>query len=274
MMAWNAVDGLFSNTSGGSGVWGGGSNWTTLSGENGQNQNLAESVGVFAGKKGTVTVKETQPFDTLQFKTDGYVLDEGQLAIAPAEGNTGVLNVDSKVTASIRSIITGEGKNLEKTGAGELELFAENQYTGDTFINGGTLAVNSDSSFGSPDGSIIINGGILKTGVGFKSKRAITLGEHDGGIESSSGTELVISGQVTGSGTLFKYGPGTLELTNPGNDYQGGTTIDQGLFRLTDSGAAGFGDIFLNSGAGIEMRLDGNSSMGNQIDGYGTIEKS
>jgi len=59
----------------------------------------------------------------------------------------------------------------------------------------------------------------------------------------AAGDDLVISGAVSGGGSLDFVGAGTLVLSNPGNTYSGGTSINGGTLTIGASGATGFGPI-------------------------------
>ncbi|NKC04850.1 hypothetical protein HED55_21665 [Ochrobactrum haematophilum] len=88
------------------------------------------SVGVFQGAAGTVTIAGSQSFDTLQFNTDGYVLDGGTLEFGVAAGGT--INVSAGVTTRIDSVLTdGTGSSLTKVGVGTLVLTGNNTYSGE-----------------------------------------------------------------------------------------------------------------------------------------------
>ena len=74
---WDGADATGNGTvDGGTGTWSStGTNWTGAPGAAGINGPYEKSVAVFSGTAGTVTVDGTQDFDTLQFKTDGYVAE-------------------------------------------------------------------------------------------------------------------------------------------------------------------------------------------------------
>ncbi len=162
--------------------------------------------------------------------------------------------------------LSGTGTlSLTKIGNGTLTLSGANQYTGDTILNGGGLAIGTNEVL--PDGSVVeINNGAKLNLLGFT--------ETIGGLSSTAGNANVVQNQeVDGAGTatliidtagadftftgiirdsfastgslaLVKNGAGTqtlkstIGLTGPGtfNDYTGGTTINGGTLLLSDSG--------------------------------------
>jgi T5SS/PEP-CTERM-associated repeat protein/autotransporter-associated beta strand protein len=218
---------------GGSGTWDAfTTNWTGQPGSANVNEAWGGSVGVFAGTAGTVTLSGAQRFDTLQFSTDGYVLQGDALEIYPTFG-AGTLNIDSGVTTTIQSSITDYSGNsgvFRKTGGGTLILDGVNTYSGGTIIDGGVLSVTQDAALGAASGGLTLDGGILRvTGASFtQTSRNIALGSHGGGFDiANAGTTFTVDQALTGSGGLNKWGAGTLKLTGA-STYSGGTTINAG----------------------------------------------
>ena len=143
---WDGGDATGNGTvDGGTGVWSTtGTNWTGKPGEANINGASVGSVTVFAGTAGTVTVDGTQAVDTLQFKTDRYVLSGGTLDLAPASGTTAFVNVDGNLGATIGSTLTAAaGIGLEKTGTGAALLSGDSSgFAGDVLVSRGLLLVN------------------------------------------------------------------------------------------------------------------------------------
>ena len=143
---WDGADAVGNGTvDGGTGTWSTtGTNWTGVPGEANINGSYVGSVAVFAGTAGTVTVDGTQSVDTLQFKTDGYVLSGGTLDLAPTTGTTAFLNIDADLEATIGSTITAAaGIDLEKTGTGAVLLTGDSSgFAGDVLVSRGLLLVN------------------------------------------------------------------------------------------------------------------------------------
>ncbi|MGO4739733.1 autotransporter domain-containing protein [Bosea sp. 2KB_26] len=198
------------SVNGGAGTWASfGTNWTTSTGS--ANAGWGGSVGVFAGSAGgAVTVAGTQGFDTLQFKTNGYALSGGTLAIMPASGRVGTFNIDSGITVSIASAIAdGGGTGLEKAGGGTLILSGLNTYTGGTTISQGTLAIAGTRPLGT--GAVTLNGGTLRMadcGCGsIVLTNDVTIGTTGGSLDAGAG-ELEIGGSISGSGALTITGSG------------------------------------------------------------------
>ncbi|WP_263498419.1 autotransporter domain-containing protein [Mesorhizobium sp. CA13] len=250
MQFWDGGDPVADGTiDGGTGAWQSfATNWTNDTGS--ANGGWGDSVGVFAGSAGTVTVDGTQGFDTLQFSTDGYTLTGGSLALDPASGSAGTFNIDNGVTTTVGSIIVdGMGNTLKKVGGGQLTLSGANTYTGGTQLLGGVLSVSSDANLGATSGALTIDGGTLRvSGATFNStERNIVLGPDGGGFDiADPGNVFTISQSVTGSGGLTKTGAGALMLS-AANDYSGGTTVSQGFTFASVTGAYGTGPIRIDA---------------------------
>ena len=252
MQFWDGGDTAGNGTvDGGDGLWQGfGTNWTDADGA--ANAGWGGSVGVFAGTAGTVTVQDTQRFDTLQFSTDGYRIEGDALRMAATAG--GSFNVDAGVTATVASRIEdGAGSVLRKAGGGTLVLEGDNAYTGGTHLLGGTLSVASDAALGAGAGALHFDGGMLQvTGRDFDATtRAITLGDGGGGFDiADAGHRFTLAQDITGSGALVKDGAGTLVLEGD-NAYTGGTRIEGGTLSVSSDSALGAtsGDIALAGGA-------------------------
>src|SRR5690606_14679176 len=145
-------------------------------------------------------------------------------------------------------------------------------WTGDLTINQGMVVATVNGALGTTGGTTTVNtGGVLArrdtTGSGLTSSttESVTLngrrisrggeGEtgalyNDGGNNSCAGNitlasatalgsrdgVLTLSGQITdGAGTfnLAKLGAGVVELTNSGNNWNGTTTIEDGVLRVS-----------------------------------------
>ncbi|MBW4657013.1 MAG: autotransporter-associated beta strand repeat-containing protein [Kaiparowitsia implicata GSE-PSE-MK54-09C] len=220
---------------GGAGTWNSGNtNWAVAPGEAGSNAPWLNSVGVFQGTAGTVSVSGSQSFDTLQFNSDGYVLTGGSLGFGVTGGGT--INTASGVTVSIGSAITdGVGTSLTKVGAGTLILTGTNTYSGGTTIGGGTLRAGSASAIGT--GPLTLAGGTFQAGAGFINTFATAIAvDTSGGAIDVNGQVVTLTGNITdGNGA-----GGVLSLLNSSTDigrvdlggsnsYSGPTAIGGGV---------------------------------------------
>ncbi|CDX29442.1 Outer membrane autotransporter barrel domain (modular protein) [Mesorhizobium sp. ORS 3359] len=224
---------------GGSGTWqssSGNDNWTEDTGS----INAAYSDGafaIFAGQAGTVTVDNglgQVSAAGMQFSTDGYVIQGGDIALVGPASTIRVgdsTSAGAGYTATIASALTGNAQ-LVKTDAGTLVLTGTNSYTGGTAINGGTLRVSADANLGDSAGGLSFNGGTLNTSASFASGRAVdVLGQ--GTIATDAGTTLTLNGVLSGAGALTKSGGGTLALTADSSGFTGTTAIGGGTVNVS-----------------------------------------
>ena len=255
---------------GGSGVWATGlANWTDSTATS--NQAWGGQAAVFAGNAGTITVAGKIDFNSLDFRTGGYVL------VADSGGTLNTTTADTLVraasgVATIAVPITGSG-GLDVRGGGRVILTGRNTYRGGTGINGGTLSVSSDRHLGGASGGLRFNSGTLDLTGDIVSGRATSLGTGGGTIRSAPGTTSVFTGDFDGSGSLRKSGKGSLVLTGAGT-YTGGTVIENGTLQIGNCGAAGSvtGDVS-NESMLVFSRSDV-ATFGGSISGSGTVVKA
>jgi len=228
---------------GGSGTWSSaGTTWTDGGGT--ANTTWTSGTGIFQGTGGIVTVQGAQSFNNLQFTGNGYTLSgTGSLNLAPASGSVSAIDVASGATTTISTAVTGTA-GLRKTGDGILTLRnVGNNYSGGTFIDGGTLQIRMDSNLGAADGGLTFNGGTLETIETFNttSIRQVTL-NADATFKIGQDSGLSLTGVVTGVGSLIKTGKGTLSLYQA-NTYGGGTLVRNGNLVAGATGALGTGAV-------------------------------
>ena len=146
----------------------------------------------------------------------------------------------SGTNSTLTGVVSGPG-SLTITGPGILYLRHDNTYGGGTIFNGGTVNVERDANLGLAGGPLTFNGGTLQTAASFPSPRDITLLPYGGTVNTNSSTSLILSGIISGPGTLTKIGDGTLTLTGI-NTYNGGTILSGGILQVSQDanlGAAG-----------------------------------
>ena len=79
------------------------------------------------------------------------------------------------------------------------------------------------------------------------------------------------TGGIAGNGAFQKNNAGTLAIANPNPDFTGATTINAGIFRITDGGSWGTGTITNN--AALEINQSGGLTLANAISGTGSLVK-
>ena len=145
--------------------------------------------------------------------------------------NGGGLNVDSGRTLTVNNTLTGSGA-IEQTGGGTVSLPNATSYAGTYTVTNGTLSINANAALGT--GSLVLgNGASLAIGsgaTGISTPVALTSGT--GFITNDASATL--SGAFTGSGSLTKFGAGSLALSGP-LSFDGGLAIGQGSVTLSGS---------------------------------------
>jgi autotransporter-associated beta strand protein len=149
--------------------------------------------------------------------------------------------------------LVGGNVSIVKNGGSTFSLNnAANTFTGTITVNGtgiadggdahGVFGVRSDAALGNSTNGIELNNGaalfnstlpadpatgnwVLPADPMLSASRQITLGFGSEVFRVYSNSVFTVNSQVTGPGSLVKTDSGTLILANPGNNYQGSTTI-------------------------------------------------
>lgn len=182
----------------------------------------------------------------------------GDDAVVPASTGTDTITGDGPA----RSLTLAAGAGAELSGRHDLGTLQDDGFllldgtAGLTFASAtlagragsgadGVLLVRSGATLGA--GTIVLDGGELGG----------TLGPIDNAIVlASTGTISAVAtllGRVSGPGALVAgeppfYPGGYLTLTDPGDDYAGGTVVDNGQLVLAATGAAGTGALLVADG--------------------------
>jgi len=167
----------------------------------------------------------------------------------------GTLNVNG----SISSYINDPG--IVKTGAGAVNLYSANTFTGPAIVKQGYLGLGHAQALANSSGLTITNIGIVQMlGVGITNIPATISGNGNGngalrafgtnvwtgpitlagnaGIQPFASTDLLFHlGGITGIGNLTKLGSGKLSMAGASwNNYQGTTIVSGGTLELNTSG--------------------------------------
>ena len=153
--------------------------------------------------------------------------------IGVAEGGAGpqFWTVTNTRTLSINGGVAGVAA-LNLAGGGTVLLGGTNSYTGNTIINAGTLTISGSGSLGSGNYAAAI--------------------ADNGVFNYHSSASQVLSGNITGSGSLTVNAPGTLTLSGA-NSYTGSTTISGGTLALSGSGSLSSPSITVAGGGMLDV---------------------
>jgi T5SS/PEP-CTERM-associated repeat protein/autotransporter-associated beta strand protein len=236
---WDGTQTLGNNAiDGGDGTWTlPTSNWTNADG--GINALWEPGFAIFAGTGGTATLAENIPIGGMQFLVDGYLVTGGAGEVLQGDPDT-VVRVDRGVTATVAAPLNdgaGGPARLVKTAFGTLVLAGASGYSGGTRIEGGAVQVAADANLGAASGALTFLNGALHTTASFASARTVEVLQR-AVFRTDAGTELQLTGNVSGDGQLFKQDAGTLALS-AGNSYRGGTTVASGTLRVAADSALG-----------------------------------
>ncbi len=202
--------------------------------------NAPETPGVSGplGKSGTITFGG----GTLQYSAANQYDYSARFSSAAGQ----LISIDTAgQTVTFASLLTSNGGTLSKSGNGTLTLTGANTYSGGTFINGGTLAVNSASGSGTGSGNVTVQSGGTLTGFG-KVSGVITVAAGGKLAPGNPSGVLTASNDLTlASGSTAYFQAQHSPLMNSAVKVSGTLTQD-GTLTVTNSGVAAFvaGDSF------------------------------
>ncbi len=279
--ASNAATFYWDPTLDGDGAFGGSGTWDTVAANHSWDPtgtdpvtadnvawpNLANSIAVFQGGAGTVTISNAGAgvvANGLTFNTTGYnivsSIPTDVLTLAGATPTIGVTTLGD--SANIDSIVAGTN-GLRKTGAGTLVLTGANTFTGGIQVASGTLSATVTSG-PSPINSLSNNAITLSAGSTLDlTPTADTSLAGISGRVFNTGTALGDTSRIDftqtagGNGALTATRTDT-QLNNTGT-VAGGTNVNLGIqwlgkLNITNAGSYSFGT---NSDDGSRVYIDG-----------------
>ncbi|MEZ2416349.1 autotransporter-associated beta strand repeat-containing protein [Luteibacter sp. RCC_6_2] len=182
--------------------------------------------------------------------------------------NGGKVFNDANEVLTLGGTIAGNG-GLVQGGLGTLVLTGDNTYTGGTLVGPNSVVkIGKDGNLGDAAGDVFLDGGELLAAGNVDSARDIVTSAYGGVVATAANTTFATSGDVSGNGTFYTAGAGTVRLDgtanqvggvhvmggtlvlNGSNGYQGPTTIDQGgtLQVSSDGNLGAGGDLVFNGG--------------------------
>ncbi len=211
-----------------------------------------------AAPSSPITDKLTFDGGTLQ-TANAFTLDSDRGITLNSGGGTVTLTTTS-AAITYGGIVAGTG-NLTVSGSGRMTLSGNNTYTGNTTVNGATLAITGDQNLGAAPGSPTSNNITLNDGgtlaisgtTTLDSNRGIVVSGTGGSINTATGTTTTYGGSITGSSSITKSGAGTLALDSD-NVISSSTSVILNGGTLATNGHNGTAGAFtLASSSTIDM---------------------
>lgn len=203
--------------------------------------NLVDSIAVFGGTAGTVTIDTVADTGVtangLTFNVTGYIINGATAAeVITLAGTTPTINVATLGdVATINAIVAGS--SLDKTGSGTLVLTGANNYIGVTSVTAGVLNIQNATGLGT-----IAAGTTVASGAALELQGTIAVGAET----------LTLSG--TGVG-----GAGALRNISGTNSWAGAVTITQatGASIMSDAGLLTISGATNGSAASTTLNVGG-----------------
>ncbi len=259
-------DSANSGIQGGPGLWNGTSmNWDNAGARTAWSGLFNSSIAAFSGTPGgNINIAASVTADSLRFDAPGFTIAAQSNFTLTLSGGSIIANADATVSAPI--ITSGA---LTKTGAGILTMSGSNSLGGNLIIGAGTLAVTADKSLGVTTNDVeLATGRFRYTGTAdyaIPSGRTFIVDPAGGAIDSAGGlVRLSAAGQLSGSGTLAKYGGKSLELYGANAAFSGQVNIVEGTLVLANASAINGRPMTL-AGGGVSLLADVSSNFASDV---------
>lgn len=194
----------------------------------------------------------------------------------------GVVDTDAGTTLTSTGTVDGAGQ-LTKTGEGTLALNGNNTFTGNTLVQKGILAINTDNSLGNVSGQTVLDGGDLQITASMRSQRDVIL-EKDSRLIVDDGVTASLNGWkdngrsgTTPASALDKEGAGTLIFTGDNSANTGAVSVTRGTLQVAELNnlASAAGNVFLGEAGTLAVRktaaLAENVGFTRQLAGKGVL---
>jgi len=182
----------------------------------------------------------------------------------------GGLSINSTGSATVISSPLGGDMNLLTSGSSVLVLTGSNAYTGGTIVtNGATIVVGNDLALGS--GTVALFDGTTLGTLGDHTISNLITVTGDPTFDSSGGN-LTISSNITGSGDVVIIGTNTVTFT-ANNSYTGPTVVsNSATLRLGNGGVTGSpGTGAVTNNGALIFNVSGGLTVANNISGTGNL---
>ncbi|WP_185965165.1 autotransporter-associated beta strand repeat-containing protein [Glacieibacterium frigidum] len=167
---------------------------------------------------------------------------------------------------------------LAKNGPGTINLTNANSYSGGTNLNGGTIRVTNNLSLGTgtltaAGGTTLISGapaitlantGVLNGALTINLTGTTAVIDQMTGSYTSNGSALMLTGPISGAGSITTANFGTLTLAG-NNSFAGGVIATTAQVLVTNANSLGTGTLTLADQAGLRNNSGGAVTLANNI---------
>lgn len=149
--------------------------------------------------------------------------------------------------------ISGQGI-FEKLSENTLTLTGNISHTGGTVVSAGTLRIGNNSTNGFLSGDVSLSANT--------------------GLQFHRSNNLTFAGDISGEGSLVKYGAGLLTLTG-NSTHTAGTFVNEGTLKIGDNTSTGWvhGDITTSPGTQVHFHRSDYINLSGSITGDGSVVK-
>ena len=176
---------------------------------------------------------------------NAFALGTGATTI-DLQGSTLTFGNDSSIVAdgtalTLNGVVSGAG-SLVVGDFGTLTLNGNNSYAGGTVLNTRSVVyVGSDTALGT--GQVTMNGATFVYNIGGATRTLANSFLLNGGSWLGGTSNTVLTGAITGAGTLIKAGPSTLVLNGDNSGFTGASQLRDGRIMVGTSTALGVGGV-------------------------------
>ncbi len=200
----------------------------------------------------------------------------GALQVAVETGRTLTISsaiIDNAGTDGVYGNAGDGVVSIVKSDLGTLTLSGANTFSGNVYLNDGTLAVGTDVALGAAANDVFMSGGTLAITAGFTpntGRRFVVTSGLTSAMDVAAAQSFTITGAsdllATGNSasTLVKTGAGDIVLGAANPNFTGTARIAAGAVELRNTGALGTGGVTLAGGT-LRLRSDVSATFGNAI---------
>jgi len=259
----NSADATLSGVLSGSGtLTKSGAGALTLSGSNTHSGDVSVTAGTLVASGGSaignasaVTLSGTGALQVSTSETVGALTGDSTAVTDVVFDSGTTLTATYASNASFGGVMGGAG-GFTKAGSGTLTLTGANTYTGATTVSAGTLVLDRSGGALSNSTAVSVSAGATLTvaqsdTVGnLAGAGTVALGTQTLAVGGGATSNTIVSGAITGSGTLAKNGNYNLTLSGDNSGQAWGLGLNGGAVILSSGGRLGSGAVSLsNTGA-------------------------